>query len=314
VIARSSTSVADFLKRSLASGALGVPDLEVKARAVGLLREHQQIQHAKAFKKAKKELGIQSIRNGFESGGKWAWSMPLQGAQIAIVTIANSNLDAKDQPCVRDLKPPYRAPAESASGGIVQQWIDGVERLDYVRSPPAVPAIRWHLFLGDCHSFLSSFENWAERAAVLGWNALALFGCHRSRPLEHLGSAGLLWAINGGNLVELYRDWAVIERRRDKSRQVYHRRRQDEARVTLPCIWRSARPRGFVGRTTDLVTVHCASSRAQTALFNARFGLTQSFETLLSVKCLGMGRCGGQSPCVRRLVRLQLSFSFPPRL
>src|SRR5262245_60531531 len=29
--------------------------------------------------------------------------------------------------------------------------------------------------------------------------------------LSHLGSAGLLWAINGGQLVELHRDWAVIE-------------------------------------------------------------------------------------------------------
>jgi hypothetical protein len=27
----------------------------------------------------------------------------------------------------------------------------------------------------------------------------------------HLGSAGLLWAINGGKLLELHRDWAVIE-------------------------------------------------------------------------------------------------------
>jgi hypothetical protein len=93
---RSSTSVAGFLQRSLAGGALGVSELEVKARAVGLLGEHQQIQHAKAFKKAKKELGIHSIRNGFGSGGKWAWSMPLQDAQIAIVTIANSNPDAKE--------------------------------------------------------------------------------------------------------------------------------------------------------------------------------------------------------------------------
>jgi hypothetical protein len=114
--------------------------------------------------------------------------------------------------------------------------IEGVQRLDYVRTPTAVLLIRWHLFLGDCHSFLSSSENWAERAAALGWNALALFGCYRTRPLEHLGSAGLLWAINGGKLVELHRDWAVIERGQDKSRQVHHRRRQDGAHVTLPWI------------------------------------------------------------------------------
>jgi hypothetical protein len=98
----------------------------------------------------------------------------------------------------------------------------------------AVALIRWHLFLGDCHSFLSSPENWAERAAALGWNALALFGCYRTRPLEHLGSAGLLWVINGGKLVELHRDWAVIERAQDRSRQVYHRRPLNAANVTLP--------------------------------------------------------------------------------
>jgi hypothetical protein len=220
---RPSTSVADFLQRSLIGGAVVVPELEVKARAAGLLGERQQIQHAKAFKKAKKALGIRSIRAGFGSRGKWAWSMPLQDAQIAIVTIANSNPDAKELPSVLDAKLPDRAPGESVSRGIVQQWIEGVQRLDY-------------LFLGDCHSFLTSPESWAERAATLGWNALALFGCHRSRPLEHLGSAGLLWAINGGNLVELYRDWAVIERQQDKTRQVYHQRRQDEAQVTLPWI------------------------------------------------------------------------------
>jgi hypothetical protein len=232
---RSSTPVADFLQRSLAGGALGVSELEVKARAAGLLGERLQIQHAKAFKKAKKALGIQSIRNGFGSGGKWAWSMPPQAAQIAIVTIANSNLDAKGQPSVRDAKPPDIAPAKSASRGIVQQWIEGVLRLDYVRCPAVIPLIRWHLFLGDCHSFLSSSEHWAERAAAVGWNALVLFGCHRTRPLEHLGSAGLLWATNGGNLLELYRDWAVIERE-GGSRHIYHRRPLDTPNVTLPWI------------------------------------------------------------------------------
>jgi hypothetical protein len=111
-------AAAGFLRHALARGALDISELEVKARAEGLLGQHQQIQHAKAFKKAKKALDIQSIRNGFGSGGKWAWSMPLQATQIAIVTIANSNLDAKEQPSIREAKPPDRAPAESASRGI----------------------------------------------------------------------------------------------------------------------------------------------------------------------------------------------------
>ena len=236
MIIRSSSPIVDFLQRSLVGGAVGVPELEVKARAAGLLGERQQIQHAKAFKKAKKALGIQSIRNGFGSGGKWKWLMPPQAAP-EIGSVANSDLATNIQRPVRDSELPDKSFAASESPSVVQQWLEGVQRLDYVRSPPAVPPIRWQLFLGDCHSFLSSSEKWAERAAALGWSALALFGCYRTRPLEHLGSAGLLWAINGGKLVELHRDWAVIERAQDRSRQVYHRRRQDEARVTLPWDW-----------------------------------------------------------------------------
>jgi len=48
-------------------------------------------------------------------------------------------------------------------------------------------------------------------SAKLGWDAVAVFGCCRHRPLERPGGAGLLWLINGGRLVELYREWAVIE-------------------------------------------------------------------------------------------------------
>ena len=237
-----SASITDFLNRALADGAVDVAGLEAKARVAGLLGERQKIQHAKAFKKAKMALGIRSIRDGFGSGGKWAWSMPLQAAQIAIVTIANANQDVKEQPSVGDAKLPDRAPAESQSRGIVRQWIGGVQSLDYVRCPTAVPLIRWHLFLGDCHCFLSSSENWAERAATLGWNALALFGCYRTRPLEHLGSAGLMWAINGGKLVELHRDWAVIERAEDRSRHVHHRRSPRAENIALPWTAGALRP------------------------------------------------------------------------
>jgi hypothetical protein len=235
---RSSTSAVDFLRRALAGGALGVLVLEMKARAAGLLGERQQIQHAKVFKKAKKSLGIRSIRDGFGSAGKWAWLMPPH-ATTEIAPGANAHLHTNEQTSLSDAEPPGKRVAASEGPSIVQQWIEGVQRLDYVRSPSAVPLIRWHLFLGDCHSFLNSSENWAERAAAHGWNALALFGCHWTRPLERLGSAGLLWAINGGKLVELHRDWAVIERAEDRSRHIHHRRSPHSPNVALP--WGGAR-------------------------------------------------------------------------
>src|SRR5438552_4081876 len=69
-------AITDFLNRELAGGALAVTELEAKARAERLLGKRQQIQHAKPFKKAKKSLGIRSIRDGFGGDGTWAWLLP----------------------------------------------------------------------------------------------------------------------------------------------------------------------------------------------------------------------------------------------
>ena len=64
---------------------------------------------------------------------------------------------------------------------------------------------------------------WAERATAKGWDALGLFGCGLHRPLVHRGAAGLLWAIAGGRLVELHRDWAVVELPENGSRRIFDR-------------------------------------------------------------------------------------------
>jgi hypothetical protein len=55
---RTSATVAEFLKHALANGALDVPELEAMAHKAGLLGPRQQMRHAKAFKKAKRSLGI----------------------------------------------------------------------------------------------------------------------------------------------------------------------------------------------------------------------------------------------------------------
>jgi hypothetical protein len=52
--------------------------------------------------------------------------------------------------------------------------------------------------------------------------------------LMHLGSAGLLWAINGGKLVELHRDWAAIHRPANRSQRIFSRRDVAAGKVILP--------------------------------------------------------------------------------
>jgi hypothetical protein len=225
--------VTEFLRVALADDALGVPKLEAMARAARLLGERQSITHSKVFKKAKTSLGIRSVRNGFGEGGEWLWRLEKQpaspvsepSAQLLAgpVSIEDTYAEADD---------PKEVPADVRR--IPSGWIGGVARLDYHRPLADVPRHRWRQFVDDCNKFLGSSE--AERAAELGWDAVALFGCRRNRPLMYSGGAGLVWAINGGRLAELHRDWAVIELAANGSRRVFERRRVDVAKVSLPWI------------------------------------------------------------------------------
>jgi hypothetical protein len=211
--------VAEFLRRGLADDPVLVSDLEASAQAAGLLGKDQCITHAKLFKEAKKSLGIKSVRNGFGSAGEWLWL-----------------LEKPPAPPVTTPAPPVTAPSSVVVSRVPSSWIEGVAGLKDHRHPADIPAHRWHQLLGDCNNFLTSSENWAERAAELGWDAVALFGCRRHRPLEHLGGAGLLWAINGGRILELHRGWAVLELPPNGARRIIDGRRVDVANATLP--WR----------------------------------------------------------------------------
>jgi hypothetical protein len=207
----------------LAVNAVGVPELDEKAQAKGLLGERQSITTAKVFKRAKKFLGIRSRRTGFGARSQWLWQLPRQSDPAPIT--------------------------QERRGPIPIDWVQGVAYLDPDRPPNDVPRHRWRQFVGDCKNFLSSSENWANRARGLGWDAMALFGCAPKRPLDYLGSAGLLWAINGGRLLELHRDWAVIDDAVHGSKRIFSRRNVDPAKITLP--WAkptSSRPPAAFGR------------------------------------------------------------------
>ena len=95
-----------------------------------------------------------------------------------------------------------------------EEWIAAIAGLHHRRAPTDVPLHRWRQFVDDAVNFVTDGKNWPTRAFDLGWNALDLFGCNRIRPLDYLGSAGLVWAINGGRVIELYRRWGYDRNRR----------------------------------------------------------------------------------------------------
>jgi hypothetical protein len=185
------------------------------ARAAGLLGERQRIT-SKVFRRAKRSLGIRSIRYGFGAGGRWVWELPRRSDSPLLFSI---------------VRPERAAPREPV---VPREWVQGVARLEQDRPPADIPRHRWHQFVEDCQAFMAS--QLASRAAALGWDAVALFGCRCKYPLAYLGEAGLLWHVNGGRIVELHRGWAIIGRQVNRSQRIFSRRDIDNNKVVLPWI------------------------------------------------------------------------------
>jgi hypothetical protein len=236
---------AEFLRAALADGEVPVGELEVRARAAGLLGERQRITDAKVFKLIKKKLGIKSHRDGFGRGGEWFWALPITSNTELVETVADLVPKMPGLAVNDDHSRPEQlhSPAQRATTGVASalieptpirrvppEWTRGVAWLRQQRRPADVPRHRWQLFLDDCERFLDQREDWAERAANLGWDAAALFGCDRQRPLDQPG-AGLLWRVGGGSVIAIHRDWAAIE-----TNGVQHtvHRRPSAPNITLP--------------------------------------------------------------------------------
>jgi hypothetical protein len=257
------TVVVAYLQGALAGGAVAVTDLTLRARSAALLGERQHITHAKAFKRAKRALGIKSVRDGFGEEGEWFWELPAQACLpvsepteqrltedvLAQVTNAEGQSDptrTSEMESADVLVPPSPAPNFAISGVlktsslprgsnlVPSAWSTGVASLEYDRAPADVPLHRWRQLIDDCTRFLDPRGGWAERATQLGWDTIGLFGCHPTRPLMYLGNAGLLWVINGGRIVELHRGWAVVEHPTTGSRRNFDQRCPATAVVALP--------------------------------------------------------------------------------
>jgi hypothetical protein len=123
-----------------------------------------------------------------------------------------------------------RAAIAEYDGGAPRAWAEGLARLDPSKSPADVPPRRWLRFINDCGRFLD--DGWAARAVELGWGPLDLFGCDRERPFARVDHMGLLWLVNGGLVIELHRDRAILQTE-GGVRQTYRRRPVELDRVVL---------------------------------------------------------------------------------
>jgi hypothetical protein len=123
-----------------------------------------------------------------------------------------------------------RAATVEYDGGAPRDWAEALARLDPDKPPRHVPPKRWVRFIDDCGRFLDC--GWADKAAALGWGPLHLFGCDRKRPY-YVPPRGLLWEVNGGTIVALSHDLAIIEIE-GGDRRAYKREPVEVGRVAPP--------------------------------------------------------------------------------
>ena len=123
-----------------------------------------------------------------------------------------------------------RAAIVEYDAGAPRAWAEGFARLDPNDPPHDVPARGWLRFVDACGRFLDG--GWADKAAALDWGPLDLFGCDTERPFARIDHMGLLWLLNGGTIIEMHRDHAIIETL-GGARQTYRRRPVEVGRVVL---------------------------------------------------------------------------------
>jgi len=228
------SQIEGFLREALAGGKMSVAELEERARAAGLVDEHQSISDLKAFKAAKRSMGIQSRRVGFGPGAVWFWTLPIPpSVAVTAAAIEPPDVDVVDlSDHAPAISPCYPESIGWHPDGVPLEWTRGVAILQLRPRPSSIPGHRWRLFVEDCRRFVAS--PWAKRAAELGWTADGLFGSQYPRPHEHIGSAGLLWNLAGGQIVQLHRDGATFATE-NGSQRTFHRR-PNRAMAFLP--WR----------------------------------------------------------------------------
>jgi hypothetical protein len=123
-----------------------------------------------------------------------------------------------------------RAAITEHDGGAPRAWAEALTRLDPNKPPGDVPPKRWLRFIDDCGLFLD--HGWAACAEDFGWGPFDLFGCDRERPFARVDQMGLIWLLNGGKIIELHRDRAILETQRG-ARQFFRRRPIEVGRIAL---------------------------------------------------------------------------------
>ena len=101
-----------------------------------------------------------------------------------------------------------RAALLAVPDGVPEEWVQGVGDLLVMPPHPDWKEGGWHTLQGDALRFI---QDWAGQAHRLGWDALDLFGVHRTKPTARLDCMGLVPLLKGRPVLALTEDSAAIK-------------------------------------------------------------------------------------------------------
>jgi hypothetical protein len=127
------------------------------------------------------------------------------GKYLAILDALGAK-SSSDQRAKSDKSPPF---------GRLSRFSRTFSALE-ARCPDHVPLDRWQECVEDGRRFLAK---WGEQAEALGWTSADLFGLHTPpdkphpsyRRLSRYDQTGLIWLLEGREVMALTADTAVIE-------------------------------------------------------------------------------------------------------
>lgn len=98
--------------------------------------------------------------------------------------------------------------ADSQTAALMGKWREAADRLRGIECPERVPLARWKALASDADRFLT--QGWARLAAGLGWDTRSLFACHPRCPLVRYDVRGVLWSVDGNEIIALSDHGLVI--------------------------------------------------------------------------------------------------------
>ena len=142
-----------------------------------------------------------------EDGNKNTKENQRLGLEVPVVPAVPDEKSRRSNSSSRPSFDPEPAAIVGSDCGVPRAWVEGMARLLDMPAPPTVTARRWRVFIEDCDKFI---DRWGKQAASLGWGAMDLFGMSIGCPLGRVDLAGLVWLLDGRDVVALTAATATI--------------------------------------------------------------------------------------------------------